>query len=218
MLMATKFSQKEYLESMKQIESIPFKLNGFEGQIMVSYGKNNDPKLSGYDYLVELGLEKEFDLSQCIGFPIMQAKLSYASGGYRALFGWIQVVTIVTNGQNQKTELIHDKYPSFQDIDFPFCSFGFLPSIYDAPATWNPNKRKNSTWTADTFLTTFPILSRENEKIQWICGFKWGYYFDNDPTLPKLIPLSVTDGDSWNKKLPFLKEQTKTWRFMEEKI
>jgi hypothetical protein len=201
---------------MENIEVIPFKLNNFEGQVTVSYGKNEDPKQSGYDYLVELSLEKEFDFNQCMGFPVMRANVSYASSGYRALFGWIQIVTTVANNwQDEKTELLHDKYPSFQDIDFPFCSFSFLPSIYDAPATWNPYKRRNYTWTADTFLTTFPILSRENEEIRWVCGFKWGYYFDNDLTLPKIATLTVTDADSWNRKLPFIREHAKTWRFRE---
>jgi hypothetical protein len=201
---------------LENTEVIPFRLNCLEGRVTVSYGKNEDPKQTGFDYLAEHGLEKEFDFSQCVGFPVMRAKVSYAAEGYRALFGWIQVVTAVYRAQEKTMrEIIHDKYPSYQDIDFPFGSFGFLPSFYDAPATWNPQKRKNYTWQADTFLTTFPVLSRENEEIRWICGFKWGYYFDDDPTLPKIAPFTITKADSWNEILPFLRDRAKTWRFKE---
>ena len=193
--------------------AIQFKLNNREGKVIVSYTANEDPKESGYDYLCELGLEKDFDYSQCLGFPTMRARVSYESSGYRSLLGWIQVVTTNSKIRQNKTELIHDKYPSFSDIDFPFGSYGYLPSFYDAPSTWNPDSRRDYEWRADTFLTTFPILSRESEAVNWICGIRWGYNFDKDPKRPTLAPFDVTGSEVWNEKLTFLRQSARSWRF-----
>ncbi|MCL4519335.1 MAG: hypothetical protein M1587_09075 [Thaumarchaeota archaeon] len=194
---------------------IPFELNGYEGEVAVSYDTNEDPKQSGYDYLVQLGIEKEFDYSQCLGFPTMLATLNYSGPGYRSFLGWIQVVTTEILGRDHTTELIHDRYPAYADLDFPFCSFGSQPSFFDAPSTWNPDRRKNYNWTANTFLTTTPILSRESEEIRLVCSFRWGYHFDEDSTRPKIDELEVTGEDTWNSNLAYLRRQAQSWHFRE---
>ncbi|HMK93794.1 MAG TPA: hypothetical protein VK536_00185 [Candidatus Limnocylindrales bacterium] len=197
----------------ESVLSIPFQLNGRKGKVSVVLNKNMDHRRSGYDRLVQLGLLNKEDLPQVTGFPTMLANVSYDASGYRSLFGWIQMATFEKHGTKPRVDVKLDRYPSFSGINFPFVSFGPKPSVFDSPATWNPKSRKNYKLTLDTFLTTFPILSRKEESVQWICGFKWGYHFDDDPGCPYIDGPEVTAAAVWNGYLPFLGTHAKSWRF-----
>lgn len=113
----------------------------------------------------------------------------------------------------RKAKFTLDRYPSIGNLNLPFSCFGSLPTHFDSPATWNPEQRKNFKWIADTFLTTFQLLSNKKEEIKWILGFCWGYEFYDDSSRPELLPLEKTAIDAWNRHLPFLKRESPNWKF-----
>jgi hypothetical protein len=195
--------------------SIPFNLKGYNGNVAVYYGVNNDPLKVGFDSLPGLN----FDINLSLGYPAMHAYIDgYEGTGYRTICGWIQIVTNTYleshNGETAKTVTFVsvDVIPSLQELDFPFASFGNLPQLFDAPSL-NLGKYAELRWTADTFLTTFPIRSK-GEEVSWLLGFRWGYIESDVPDQkPVLLPLEVTDVQVWNSYLLFLREQYSSWRF-----
>jgi hypothetical protein len=100
-----------------------------------------------------------------------------------------------------------DVAPSFHEADAPFSSYGYLPQLFDAPCL-NLGNYVELSWTADTFLTTVPVRSRD-EEISWLLGFRGGYV-ENDilDEKPTLLPLEVTDGQVWNKHLAYYGSST----------
>lgn len=196
-------------------KSIPFELHGHHGKAAVYYGINADPVKAGFDFMPGMNI----DIDLCRGYPIIQASIeNYAGSGYRMLCGWIQIITSVysdshVEGEAQtKTYQSVDVAPSMGDVDLPFATFGILPQWFDAPCL-NLGESASLHWTADTFLTTFPIRSR-NEEISWLLGFRWGYIENDIPEQkPVILPLEVTDGQVWNRFVPFLRQEYKNWRF-----
>jgi len=69
-------------------------------------------------------------------------------------------------------------------------------------------------WVADTFLTTVPLRSRD-EEISWLLGFRWGYIeYDTPEQRPViLLPLEITEERDWNAHLSFLADQFPSWQF-----
>jgi hypothetical protein len=191
---------------------IPFEHNGRRGTVAVTYGVTEDPSVSGFDALPGMG----FDLAQCRGCPTMRGVIdSYDGTGYRTLFGWIQIVTGVrtTSGKPADTDISIDKLPAMQDIATPFASMGNLPQIFDAPCS-NLNGYDSLHWTADTFLTTVPIRTRD-EEIRRLAGFRWGYTEHADTVHHPIatLPLTVTAAQEWNALLPVLRKAYSGWRF-----
>jgi hypothetical protein len=194
---------------------IPFTLKGYNGKVAVYYGVNDDPIRVGFDSLTGLN----FDIDQCRGYPVIHARIeSYDGSGYRMLCGWIQIVTSVyldshdRENAHEKTFVSIDVAPSLDEANIPFASFGISPQLFDAPCL-NLGNYAELRWTADTFLTTMPIRSR-NEEISRLLGFRWGYTETNIPDqAPRLLPLEVTDTQVWNSHVPFLQKQYSDWRF-----
>lgn len=91
--------------------------------------------------------------------------------------------------------------------------FGSLPSLFDAPCL-NLGDNAELTWIADTFLTTVPLRSRD-EEILWLLGFRWGYReYDAGAKKPvELLPLEITDERVWNHHLSFLRQEFDTCKF-----
>jgi hypothetical protein len=98
----------------------------------------------------------------------------------------------------------------------PFVTLGNLPSFFDAPCC-NLGDSTELTWIADTFLTTVPVRSTQNERISRLLGFRWGYQeYDNPTERPvTLLPLEITDAQTWKDHLPFLRQEFDDWRFGE---
>ena len=196
-------------------ELIPFNLKGYNGKVAVYYGVNDDPVRVGFDSLTGLN----FDIDLCRGYPVIHARIeSYEGSGYRMLCGWIQIVTSVyldshDREKAHKTTFVSiDVAPSLDEASIPFAAFGISPQLFDAPCL-NLGKHAELSWTADTFLTTIPIRSR-NEEISWLLGFRWGYNENDIPDEePKLLPLAVTDAQVWNTNLPYLQVQYGDWMF-----
>lgn len=197
--------------------AIPFSLKGYEGVVSVAYGADPDPARAGFDALPGF----PFDLALCRGYPVMEARIArYGGSGYRMLCGWIQLVTGVYtepgDGGEARTQrhVSVDMAPAFEEVDSPFCVFGMLPRMFDAPAL-NLGPHAELRWTADTFLTTVPLRSRD-EGIQRLVGFRWGYTENNLPDQgPALLPLEVTGPEAWEAHLPFLRSRYPNWRFDE---
>jgi hypothetical protein len=194
---------------------IPFNLKGYNGKVSVYYGVNDNPIKVGFDSLAGLN----FDIDGCRGYPVMHALIeSYEGSGYRTFCGWVQIVTNVYfdshNREESRTETFvsMDVAPAFQESDIPFASYGNMPQLFDAPCL-NLGKYAELRWTADTFLTSIPTRSRD-EEVSWLLGFRWGYLEKDIPNeKPTLLPLEVTEPQVWNKHLPYLREQYRSWKF-----
>jgi hypothetical protein len=194
---------------------IPFSLRERSGTVAVYYALNDDPIHAGFDFLAGLN----FTVDQCRGNPVIHARVErYAGSGYRTLCGWIQVVTAVYRDSHDReearttTRVSVDDVPALAGSDVPYVSFGNLPQLFDAPCH-NLGESAELRWMADTFLTTLPLRSRD-EEIEWLLGFRWGYLEDDRPDQkPILLPLEVTDARAWNGHLPLLAREYGGWRF-----
>jgi len=199
----------------KTAEVIPFNLRGYDGKVAVYYGVNDDPVRAGMDSIP--GLNNVLDMTY--GYPVIHARIQeYEGSGYRTFCGWLQVITSVyideQNGKRVEANKIFsvDIAPTFNESDLPFFSSGFMPELFDAPCL-NLGNHTELHWTADAFLTSIPIKSRD-EGVTRLLGFRWGYSENNTPDQkPKPIPLQVTDAQVWNDHLPFLQEKYSNWKF-----
>jgi hypothetical protein len=199
-------------------QRIPFTLNDRSGRVTVTYGPGQDPVQAGFDALPGLN----FDLRLCLGYPVLQAQIDdYAGSGYRTICGWIQIITRECYGREdaERTNLLRsrsiDLFPAMHGAGIPWSVYGNLPGLFDAPCL-NLGDNAELTWIADTFLTTVPLRSREQE-IDRLLGFRWGYR-EYGPTAGKpveLLPLQVTDGQAWNHHLDFLRQEFGAWTFRE---
>jgi hypothetical protein len=201
-----------YQEATKRI---PFTLNGCRGSVSVFYGANDDAVASGFDLLAGLG----FDARLCRGYPVMRAWVdAYSGSGYRTLCGWVQIITDTfydsyDAGAPQTGQTVSiDVAPAMSELAMPFAAFGSLPQIFDAPCR-NLQGHARLKWLADTFLTTLPGRSRE-EEIGRLVSFRWGYVeYDKPEQKPvSLLPLEITEADAWNRHLPLLRTMCPAWR------
>ncbi|MBN2391839.1 MAG: hypothetical protein JXR84_14020 [Anaerolineae bacterium] len=204
-----------FLEAQKRI---PFTLAGRQGQVAVCYGPNHDAVKAGFDAIPGI----PFPIAFCEGYPAMQVQIeSYAGGGYRTICGWIQIVTreeLASADQewaDARRSCSVDVASAMSETGLPFAVFGMLPSFFDAPCR-NLGNSMALKWTADTFLTTMPFRSRD-EEITWLLGFHWGYYeYATDLEKPvAVLPLEVTGPEVWNSHLPFLRQEFAAWKFRE---
>jgi hypothetical protein len=194
---------------------IPFDLRDCSGQVAVYYGVNDDPVKVGFDFLAGLN----FDINLCRGYPVIHARIeNYEGSGYRTMCGWLQIVTSVCldshdlDKAQKQTYVSVDVSPAFQASGLPFASFGILPQLFDAPCH-NLGAYAQVYWTADSFLTTIPLRSRD-EEITWLAGFRWGYMENDLPNQkPILLPLEVTGAAAWNQHLPYLSKECSGWKF-----
>jgi hypothetical protein len=196
-------------------ELIPFSLGEYPGTVAVFYASNQEPSRVGYDYLAGAS----FDPDGCRGYPVIHARLEdYHATGVRAFLGWLQIITSLYTSshdpQTAQTETFTtvDVAPSLADSGFPFYAFGSYPQLFDAPCR-NLGDRATLAWTADTFLTTFPLRSKR-DPVTRLAGFRWGYSETDIPgQRPILLPLEVTGCQAWNQHLPFLAKTYPTWNF-----
>lgn len=186
--------------SKAALTTIPFRLNGLEGQVTVEYGVNEDPIRWGYGLL---GLSFPPETAQ--GFPVVQASVSYPGEGYAAHMGWIQVVRYRVHDKEEETT-IFDVPPQLIETDSPYMSFGVRPTMFDAPSITD----REVTWGAETFLVHTPdaLMTRV---IHAVCGFKWGYLVHGGEV--RLDPLIVAAETDWQRNLADLQGRYPTWTF-----
>jgi hypothetical protein len=186
------------------------------GELEVRYRPLRNPVDAGFDAIPNLS----FDIGLAIGYPEMTAKIiKYAGSGARTLFGWIQIVTneriskTLPVGSKATTTTICDILPSMMGARIPFMFFGEMPQVYDAPCR-NLGDSAELKWYADTFLTNVLIRS-QNEPINCLAAFRWGYNEDETPRPQpiELLPLTVEGQETWRMQVPFLKKEYPDWYF-----
>ena len=169
--------------SAMETSRTPFELSGRAGEVVVSYGENEDPVRWGYDLL---GLDFPLEVSQ--GFPVFRADVTYDRDGYAAVLGWVQVVWMSVVGEATARAIVNVA-PSLIGSGFPFVSFGVEPTMFDAPSTTH----RDVGWVARTFLTASPdrLMTRV---VAPVIGFRWGYTLaDGEVAMDVLASASTED-------------------------
>jgi hypothetical protein len=164
---------------------------------------NRDPIRWGFDLL-----HLPFDISATIGFPVFESRVSYNGEGYRAMMGWIQLVT-VRDALTGHEDTFADQYPILSQSDTPFVELGPAPTWFDAPGPNPP--RANETWTAYTFLVICPDVGR-TRRVAALLGVRWGYMLVRGRASPLALE-SVAAAD-WDRLAPVLHARYSTWEFL----
>jgi hypothetical protein len=182
--------------------SIPFRLRGLDGRIVVDLEANKDPRRWGYDLL---GLPYAAEVAE--GFPVVRASVSFAGEGYAAAMGWIQIVRYGT-GEAEDTVLV-DLPPQLSEARMPYCYWGVCPSFFDAPSF----AQEGVTWVADAFLTVTPDALM-TKIVQPVCGFRWG--FKTSQNSSEFLPLEPTDVKAWYRARKILQDRYPDGEFLPE--
>jgi hypothetical protein len=140
------------------------------------------------------------------GFPVCTATVGCDGEGYRALFGWVQLVLSTDNVSKGRTFEI-DPFGLFEDIPNPYCWFGFTPTLFDAP--WRPN-RVDLKWKAQSFLCVTPLFEA-GRRVLPLLGFDWG--FDVEEEAIRLAPVRPLESEVWSKHVPYLSQTYDSWEF-----
>lgn len=185
---------------------LPFRLRGYDGRVSVYYAEDQEPSHWGFD--VPGLLAVPFDLSLALGFPICEARVAYDGLGYRALMGWIQMITHRDAATGVEEESSVDLVPMHDDLNTPYVVFGHAPTMFDAPA--NPNHEPED-WIADTFLVVCPEIAR-SRKVAALLGFRWGYELRAHRARP--LPAESIGPEAWDRVLPSLSERFVDWEFV----
>jgi hypothetical protein len=193
--------------------TFPFSLHGAEGAVSVSYVANEDPERWGYGLL-----DLSWPSSLALGLPVLEARVSSSLEGYAAVMAWIQVVRIhvsdvstslVANGEKAPPgdHSWVDGPPHLRGLGIPFVSFGYCPTLFDAPASTESDIR----FVADSFLTASPdaLISRRSEAC---AGVRWGYSTEKGQT-PELRPITQLNEKDWAQALPILEATFPDWDF-----
>ena len=167
---------------------------GNRGSVSVSVVANDDP--------ARLGKGEE-----ARGFPACTATVEYTGEGYRAFFGWIQLVKSTDQESPDAFEM--DPLRFFEDSPAPFCVYGHKPVLFDAPSR---DEKQPMEWTAHAFLAFVPRQQGEVKEIWPITGFSWGFRID-DAGLISLKDVGRLDERAWNSHIPLLAATYPSWRF-----
>lgn len=181
--------------------TIPFQLRGYPGQVVVSYGINQDPETWGFSLFGKQGAS---------GYPICLATIEYPGPGYHAMMGWLQLVSI-TQTETQQTTTFLDTWPMLSKTDTPFAEFGYLPTLFDAPSP-DPALH-DQTWRADTFLVVSPDVFF-TRRISNVVGFCWGYSIAQKKST--VNPVELLSQAHWEDHLFFLRKCCPSWEFLSE--
>ena len=138
---------------------------------------------------------------EALGFPVCAASVQYRRRGYRAMFGWVQLVRSTDNeSRGERFEI--DPFALFGDSGSPYCWYGTEPVLWDAPS--RPS-REPLEWLAHSFLATTPMgeLLEKPRQVVPLLGFSWGFDIraGGAVTLREIHALGARD---WNDDLPVL--------------
>jgi hypothetical protein len=192
-----------YLSSVPAL-TLPFAARGGTGAVQVRYGVTEDAAAVGFD-LVAVG----FDADMFRGFPVVEAQVSFNQTGYRAMFGWLQLVTNTDAARAGAARVSVDVTPFLSGEDSPLAFFGHLPTLFDAPA--NPGD-PDGEWLAESFLVAVPDIAR-SRRLAAVTGFRWGYQLTVGRPHP--LPAVPIGPDRWRAHRPVLAEQYPSWTFLD---
>jgi hypothetical protein len=175
--------------------ALSFRADDVEGRIAVTVTRNDDPVGLGCDPVAA-------------GFPVCEAVVDTPLRGYRALFGWIQLVGTRTADHDERRFEV-DPLQIFEDIETPFAFYGVRPTLFDAPS--RRDRHQPCDWLAHSFLCA-SIVSMERT-INPVAAFQWGFILrDGELTFigPEPLPLSA-----WAAHRSRLGAAYPSWRFVD---
>jgi hypothetical protein len=181
---------------------LPFAFQGGIGEIQIQYSVTADPFAVGLD-LVAIG----FDEERFRGFPVVRASVSFSHEGYRAIFGWLQIITRDTVPSGE-LEVTVDVPPVLAETGSPLADYGYLPTMFDAPA--NPD-HPDGKWLAETFLVAVPDVGRSRELVA-LNGFRWGYQLTAGR--PTSLPVEPLSSERWDHHCTMLAASYESWSFL----
>jgi hypothetical protein len=175
---------------------IDFWHDGEQGQMIVSCVPLDDPVAVG----------KSEDTR---GFPACTATVTYPGRGYRACFGWVQLVRSTDNAfEGRAFEM--DPLRFFEDSPAPFCWYGITPTLFDAPSR---EERRPLEWLAHSFLAMIP-REPASKRVLPLLGFSWGFVIGDGHDIV-LKPVEELATACWNDHLPYLHACYPAWEFHE---
>jgi hypothetical protein len=175
-----------------------FAYDGLQGRVTVSCVPNDDPATLGTP-------------EQARGFPACTATVAFPGRGYRALFGWVQLVRSTDNASGGAA-FEADPVALFADSTAPHCWFGTTPTLFDAPWRW---EKYLLDWLAHSFLVATPLaqaLGEGRKLVIPLAGFAWGFAVDGRGGIT-LSPVEPLGADAWRGHVPYLRERYPGWLF-----
>ncbi|WP_229886860.1 hypothetical protein [Streptomyces subrutilus] len=141
------------------------------------------------------------------GFPSCTAVVDYPGPGYRALFGWVQLVRS-TDNSSAGDGFDMDPFCLFEDAPSPYAFFGVNPTLFDAPSR-DPRQRLD--WTAHSYLAWTPLDETERRVLP-VAGFSWGFGVGADGRVAPHAVRALAPAD-WAGHLPRLRAACPGWVF-----
>jgi hypothetical protein len=173
---------------------LTFEAHGAAGSVSVRVWVNTDPT----------GLGSSPD---AVGFPVCQATVSTALQGYRALFGWVQLVG-TGSGSALPGRFEIDPLRIFADINMPFGFYGVQPTLFDAPS--RHDRQQTLTWIAHAFLCTSPDQPMDRALVP-VAAFRWGFRM-HDGLIETIDPEPLARS-TWGSHRAVLTASFPGWRF-----
>jgi hypothetical protein len=173
---------------------IVFVRDGLAGRVWVTCVPNDDPPACGTP-----------DLAR--GFPACTATIDYGGRGYRAMFGWVQLVQSSDN-ELRGAGFESDPFVVFADSTAPYCWYGTTPTLFDAP--WRTSRRP-LTWLAHSFLAWTP-LDPVGKTVIPLLDFSWGFTIDDRGEIA-LQPVEQLAADAWDTHVPYLQARYPGWTY-----
>ena len=171
--------------------STQFEWDGVTGNVEVECVPNDDP--SGYGTVG----------ANAYGFPVCTATVDYPRRGYRAMFGWVQLVGS-TDNESRGEQFEPDPFALFGDARSPYCWYGTQPTLFDAPSRI---ERVPISWLSYSFLATTPlnkVLAGNPRQVVPIAGFSWGFDLGDDDTVV-LSDIGALTTNDWEAVVPVLR-------------
>ena len=176
---------------------IQFLHEGRRGHVGISCVPNDDPGSVGQP-------------DEARGFPTCTATVEYQGAGYRAFFGWVQLVRSTDNATRGRAFEM-DPFSLFEDAPSPYCFFGMTPTLFDAPFRTEKSRLE---WVAHSFLGVTPLREDRRQVLPMI-GFSWGFDIDDRASI-EIKPVSELAAEDWKSHVPYFRERFPNWEFMEQ--
>jgi hypothetical protein len=172
---------------------LPFTRAGVGCAVAVEVGVNDDPAARGCaDY--------------ARGFPVLRATISPPARGYADWLGWIQLV----DATDLFGEFRNDPFEPLGETQYPFCFFGFAPTLLDAP---HREHRDDMDFTAHSFLCGLgPEPLTPPSEIDAVLGFSWGFRIRDGEIL--IDPLERLGPEEWDAHHPYLRSAFPRWIYL----
>jgi len=179
---------------MVMVLELNFRHNSQEGRVAISCVPNDDP--------FSVGTPPE-----AVGFPKCTATIAFPAQGYRAVFGWVQLVRSTDNASNGNVFEI-DPLDLFNDLPTPYCWYGITPTLFDAP--WR-SARLRLDWIAHSFLAVSSYAAGQ-KFIAPLLGFSWGFIVDDQAHIA-ISPIQRLPQNAWDSHVPYLQQRYPAWTF-----